>query len=90
MSGSLIRSPCVTLAGAVLNSDPVSFIFKLLIASTRLSNFSSFSLVNIVFEFSLCELDALLNASAVTLLSYAIDSYSYSIMPFKIASQIFI
>ena len=74
----------------MFNSDLESFIVKLLIALTRLSDFSSFSLVNIVFKFCLCELDVLMNASAVTLLSSAIDSYSSSIMTFNIASQIFV
>ena len=89
VSGLFIRSPCVALAVAVLNSYPVSFIFKLLIALTISSNFSSFSLVNIVFEFSICELDVWLNASSVTFLSSANDSYSSSIMTFSIDSRIF-
>ena len=84
-----VRLPCASLAVALFNSYPASFIVKLFIASTRLSNFSSLSLVKTVFKFSLYELDAWLKASAVRLLSSIIDSYSASIMNFSIASWIF-
>ena len=51
MFGSLVVLPCVSLTIAVFNSYPELFIVKLLIGSTRLSYFPSFSLVNIAFEF---------------------------------------
>ena len=47
------------------------------------------SVVNITFKLSLYELDTCLNVSEVTLLEYVIDTSSYSLMTFRIASQIF-
>ena len=74
VSRLLVRSPCASLMVAVFNSYPEFFIVGLLIVLTSLSNLSIFSLVNIAFEISLCELDAWLNTSAVTLLASVIDS----------------
>ena len=55
--GSISRSTCVSITVAMLNSYTTPFIVMFLTASTSLSNILSFSLANIVFEFSLCELD---------------------------------
>ena len=64
----------------------MSLIVTLLTASTILSDLSSFSLVNIAFELSLCLFDTLLDVSAVTLFASDIDS---SFMALRIAYQIF-
>ena len=58
VSGLLARSTYVSLAVTVFNSYPPSFILIFLTLLTSLCDFSSFSLVNIAFVFSLCELDA--------------------------------
>ena len=89
VSGFLLRPPCVSLAVAIFNSYPVSFIVKFLNALNTSSNLSSFSLVNTAVMFSLYELDAWLNVSAVTLLASIIYPYSSSLVTFKISSQIF-
>ena len=89
MSRSLAKLTCEYLAVAVFKSYPNFFLVIFLTASTGSSNFSSFSLVNIAFRFSLCELDARLNVSAVTLLETVIDTSSSFIMTLKTASQIF-
>ena len=86
VSGSLVRSPCASLAVAVFNSYPQSCIFKSLVSLNSSSDFSRLSLVNIAFYFFLCELDVRLNASAVTLLASVIDSSSYYLITFKVAS----
>ena len=90
VSGFHVRLLCVSLAVSVFNSYLEAFMVKLLIMLTSLSDLSSLSLVNVASAFSLCELDARLNASAVTLLVSVIDSSSSSIMTFSIASQIFV
>ena len=85
VSGSLVRLPSASFLVAVLNAYPEMFIVKLLIASTSLSNFSSFSLVNIASKFSICEMDAWLNTSSVTLFASVINFSSSYIITFKIA-----
>ena len=89
VSESLVRLPCASLAVALFNLYPVSFIFKLLISLTIFSNLSSFSLVKIVSAFYLCELDEWPNSLAVKLLAYVIDLSSSSIMTFMITYWIF-
>ena len=54
--GLLVIPPCASLTVALFYSYPASFIVKLLIASTRLSNLSIFSLVKTASKFYLCEL----------------------------------
>ena len=89
MSRLLVIWPCASLVVAVFNSYLASFIVKLLTASTSLSDFSIFLLVNIASEFSLCGIDPRMNVSSVTLLASVIDPSSYHLMTFKIASRIF-
>ena len=89
VSGLLIISSCASLAVVFFNSYPASFIVNLLIASTSSSDLSSFSLVKIVSAFSLCELDAWLNALAVMLLASVIYYSSSSIMTSIITSRVF-
>ena len=79
----------MSLVVAMFNSYPELFIVMFLTALTRLSDFSIFSLVNIAFKFSFCELDALLNVSAVRLIASVIDNSSSSLMNLNTASQIF-
>ena len=89
VSGFLSILPCESLAVTVFNSYPASFNVKLFIEWTRSSDLSIFSLVNIASKFSLCELDAWMNASEVTLSASVIDYSSSSIMTFNINSRIF-
>ena len=89
MSELLVRLLCMSLVVTTFNLFPVSFIVKYLTASNILSNFSIFLLVNIVLEFSICELDTCLKLSEVMLSASVIDPYSYSLTTFNIASRIF-
>ena len=89
VSGLLIRLPCASLIVSVFNSYLALFIVKIMIELTSLSDFSSFSLVNIAFGHYLCELNARLKATSEMLLVSVIDSSSSYIMTFKIASRIF-
>ena len=75
MSESLPISTCESVVVAAFNSYPDSFIVIFATASTISSGFSSFSLANLAFEFSICGLDARLNVSAVTLLESVIDYF---------------
>ena len=89
LSGLLTDPTCVSLAVTVFNSFPTLFIYVFTTALTRSSEFSSFSLAKIEFEFSLCELDSRLNLSAVTLLASGIAPSSSSLVTLKTASRIF-
>ena len=89
VSGLIVRSPCASLTVAFLNKNLAMFIVKLLIVLASSSDLSSFALVNIASVFYLCELDAWLKASAVTLLACIIDYSWSSIMTFKTDSWIF-
>ena len=80
---------CAPLTVAVFNSYLMSFIVIFATESTSLSEFSSFSLENIVFGFYFCELDARLHLSEVTFSGSVIDLSSSSLMTLNTASQIF-
>ena len=58
VSGLLLRLPSASLVITVFNSYLSSFIVIFLTAPASLSDFSSLSLVKIVFGFFLCELDS--------------------------------
>ena len=78
---------CVTRGCCFYSSYLVLLISKFFTVSSSSFDLSIFSLVNIVFSFSLCVFDAWLNVSEVTLLSSAID---YSSMNLRISSQTFV
>ena len=88
----LANSTCMSLAVAAFNSYPKLFIVmlsNLVTALTSLFGFSSFSLADIVFEFSLCGLKVRLNISEVKLLLSVIAYYCSYIMTCNISSLIF-
>ena len=74
---------------ATLHSYPAVFIFMFVTALTRSFEFSSFSLANIAFGFSLCVMKARLNISAVKLLASFITPSSSYLMTCNISSLIF-
>ena len=74
---------------AVFNSYTMLFIVVLLTVLTRSPEFYSFSIANIAFKFTLCELDARLHVSEVTLLEYFIAPCSSYLTTLKTASRIF-
>ena len=67
----------------------MSFIVMFVAALTRFSESSILSIKNIDFKFSLCEMDARLHVSAVTLVASFIAYFSYSPVTLNTASRIF-
>ena len=86
MSGLLARSTCTSLTVAVFNSYPTLFIVMFLTVLTSLFGFSTSSLVNIAFGFSLCDVYARLNVSSLTLLFFVMYPSSSSLMNLSTAS----
>ena len=89
MSGLLEILRCVSLAVAEFNSYLTSFIVVFDTALTRSSKFSSFSLANIEFGFSLCGLNVILDISAVMFSASVIAYSSSSLMDLNTAFLIF-